>query len=373
MRFISLLSFTLIIIILWLWIKSRFGFNTAILSVSIFALLPPIIQYSFLGRGYMLQLLFIVILIIQAEQIYLKADLYRENRYLMAIFSILGFYTVPSFLYPFFSIIVILAITFINQSKHIYFKILAKDILIVIGVTACLYAILIPISGPRFLINPDLVSLSFDILFQRLFLLSQDITEYFFFFKHWVTIVVVIATISIIYLLSKANYFKQVSISLIITPIPIFILIQRVVPPVRVLFYFSMAWLLILLSVENNKVRNITMIILLIFILQQNFIKSELNYHKNYYQYIAQKALESNPKSIQITASVSDYYWFVRYEERKKGIDNIQYNKKDKENQADIRIIEKKTIIKTILDSDEYIIFYQDTNTIIYKRITTLL
>jgi len=80
----------------------------ALLLLPLFCLLFPSICYAYLSRGYMLVLLtFIVCFYATLRLTHLKEENQSDTRYYtyFTIASIVGFYTIPSFLYPFFTCI----------------------------------------------------------------------------------------------------------------------------------------------------------------------------------------------------------------------------------------------------------------------------
>jgi hypothetical protein len=115
---IALLTWT----IAYRFVRKYSNENTAITVVAIASTVYMIFQYSFFARGYSLLVLFCVVCLYTACNI-----IYNNNRLRdWTIFStsgILGFYTMPSFLYFFFTInVFILLLNWKNITKQIYFN-----------------------------------------------------------------------------------------------------------------------------------------------------------------------------------------------------------------------------------------------------------
>ena len=103
--------------------------NTAILSASLMAASSPFIEYSTNARGYtLLCFLFLLTLIIS------KYVLNSNNKFgwlLFAIFSSLGFFTIPTFLYSFGVTVIWLFLSIIFKEKNIKLDLtLLKNLLI---------------------------------------------------------------------------------------------------------------------------------------------------------------------------------------------------------------------------------------------------
>lgn len=109
-------------IILYRFAKKYANDNTAITIVAIVSTTYMILQYSFFARGYSFVILFCVLCLYAACNI-----IYNNNRLrdwtIFTVSGILGFYAMPSFLYPFFTInIFILCLNRKNITKQIKFN-----------------------------------------------------------------------------------------------------------------------------------------------------------------------------------------------------------------------------------------------------------
>lgn len=122
-RLFPILTSFLTWIITYRFVRKYANENTAITVVAIASTVYMILQYSFFARGYSLLVLLCVVCLYTACNI-----IYNNNRLRdWTIFSIcgaLGFYTMPSFLYPFFTInVFILCFNYRHIVKQIRFNI----------------------------------------------------------------------------------------------------------------------------------------------------------------------------------------------------------------------------------------------------------
>ncbi len=120
MRLPSILSFLLLQILLFRFFLKKYSFLVALTAFSFFALLAPVQAYSTMGRGYLLQMLFlwlavtflckIAFLCIERSRNAQKTNIFehqpsnRTNQILFIAFSVAGFYTIPTYLYYFLAI-----------------------------------------------------------------------------------------------------------------------------------------------------------------------------------------------------------------------------------------------------------------------------
>lgn len=105
--------------LLFSFVKSYFKENAAIIVTGLSTMLHYSILYSFLSRGYYLQLLFFIICL------YAVFNIIRNNQkkdwYIFSISSILGFYTMPSFLYAYIILNLLLLFNMTNLRRVISF------------------------------------------------------------------------------------------------------------------------------------------------------------------------------------------------------------------------------------------------------------
>lgn len=320
LRLVSVLSLGIFNLMWGFWLLSRQNFRVALFGMAIFSFLPPIALYGFLGRGYMLQ----TFLSLVGAWSILKIT---EKKYpilapfLFVISSILGFYTIPTYIYFFAS-----GFIFLVWYGQFRFTILLFTI-VSLGVFA-LYFPVILINGWEALgQNSWVKAMSFGEFwrsFPNYLLLSLD------FLLDKISILLIINLLGLIYLAFFAKKFQEKKLSqliflLFITPI-LSIIFQQLQPFVRVWTYLSWAVVLgFMLNIEyffkNQFSRNsliVSALAILIFFHTQNY---PLYYQTPDYQALAQKCLQKNWQKIYCNADT--YQVFLRYEfiKARKSID----------------------------------------------------
>ena len=110
LRLPNVLLGLLLVVIVYLFLKKEFSHKISVLPHTIFVFSYAITCYSVLARGYMLVIFsstmcFIFLLY------YLRYNNFKYFKYFI-LFSIIGFWSIPLFLYPFLSFIVVLFVNF---------------------------------------------------------------------------------------------------------------------------------------------------------------------------------------------------------------------------------------------------------------------
>ncbi|MBK5720701.1 glycosyltransferase family 39 protein [Dysgonomonas sp. Marseille-P4677] len=151
MRITSYLAFVLSILISFQFAKKVFSEKLSILVTGIFSVLFLTLFYSFIGRGYSLLVLFTILSLYSAFCI-IKENNRTKHWAFFVISSVLGFYTIPSFLYPFISInLYILLYNYKNILKQIIYN------LIIVFLTLILYIPIFIVSGMEMVTSNPLV------------------------------------------------------------------------------------------------------------------------------------------------------------------------------------------------------------------------
>lgn len=112
------------------FVKRFFGKKLAIFVVALFPVLFMSIYYSYMARGYSLMVLLFIIVLFSVYNILERNR--KKDWMFFVIGSVLGFYTIPSFLYPFITLNIILLLSNIKLIKRqiIYNLIATVSILI---------------------------------------------------------------------------------------------------------------------------------------------------------------------------------------------------------------------------------------------------
>lgn len=139
-------------LLIYVFFKDFFNENIALMGYITFSSLFPTNLYSIHARGYMLIALFSILIIFPI----LKLTLVRNRKIYWVTFiiaSILGFYTIPTFLYPFGSVCLFAVIAFVYKKNYLPIKYLIYSGAIIVIVTALLYLPTFYISGTDALLN----------------------------------------------------------------------------------------------------------------------------------------------------------------------------------------------------------------------------
>ena len=152
LRLSSIIATVLVWIVAFYFLLKYYNKNTALLVVALASMMSINIDSSYMARGYaMLNLFFITTLLASFNII--KENSQNKQWIWFAISSILGFFTIPSFLYPFLTLNLLI---FIFNPKGIL-KQFISNIFILIGI-AILYLPLIIVNGLEALINNQYIS-----------------------------------------------------------------------------------------------------------------------------------------------------------------------------------------------------------------------
>lgn len=263
-------------------IKKHYSHRIAIVSVGILSVLFMDIYYSYMSRGYSLILLFFLISFHFALNLIKYSDNIRDWVW-FTIFSILGFYTMPSYLYAFVILnIVILSTNFtkITITKQI------KYTLITIISVLLLYMPIVIISGLESLINNRFVTpISRNVVLYRLpeFLL-KGISEIFG-INSLLLICFVIITL---FLLVRYKNWFHIKLFLLFLILPsILLLAHSVIPFYRTFNYYGFI-LILFFSISIKFLLDeiaIKYIVIIVIFLQIFFINNFNNiiftYEKN--------------------------------------------------------------------------------------------
>ncbi|MFN3316065.1 MAG: hypothetical protein ACK40K_04575, partial [Raineya sp.] len=103
MRLPSFLSFLFLEILLFRFFLVKYSFSVALWATLFFALLSPVQAYAIMGRGYLLQMLFLWLSVHFLVKI-LQNNSQKIDKILFVFFSWAAFYTIPTFLYYFLAL-----------------------------------------------------------------------------------------------------------------------------------------------------------------------------------------------------------------------------------------------------------------------------
>lgn len=262
-------------IVMCFFLLKHFNFTISMMTTLLFSFSLNVTVYSVIGRGYMLMILLMMIMIIAMINIIRENDIKFYNG-VFVMTAVLGFYTVPVFLYPFVSIVVF-AFNFGLFRRGVNVKWIVIDTFWVGVWTLILYSPILVMNGFGAVVSNDWVrpTMSYGEFFSSL-------PEYFASVSNWlwdverggIYISLVVFGFSIYALMNRIKtskwfwFYMIVSVSLM----PIFILIiQKVQPAERIWTYFSFFQYLFLsiafyglskLLFKNNVLRKVVSVVL---------------------------------------------------------------------------------------------------------------
>jgi hypothetical protein len=233
MKLPAFLASMVLIGVLFLYVRAKFDGWSASISVAILAGNELFITYSLLGRGYSLVALFTFLALVSFLQwTETKQSAYRT---LFIGSSILGFYTVPVFLYPFVAIVASAIIYSIKEKDRPFGFDFLKSFIWIIGFVFLLYLPIIIFNGV-------------DSLTENVWVKSVPIQEYITLFpkqllKFYSTVTGIptflsVEVIVVIFILMEGKKLPMVYFLLYLTA-PLIFLGQRVFPFDRVWTYFA--------------------------------------------------------------------------------------------------------------------------------------
>jgi hypothetical protein len=264
------------------------GFFSANLTIGMLSFSQMGIYYAIGGRGYFLLTLHSFVGFFSVLNLMYKLGNQRLYLFLIIITGILGFYTVPTFLYPFTSTLVIGFFYFCYKKEFDkVVQIFFCGLIVCLG-TILLYLPVIFISGPDALFNngyiQPLASASFWAGFLQYFaytegmLIGQERLG-----KYILTAIFLLSFVGIFFTKESKAFLKIGLPALIMVVLPyLFLIMQRVYPPERVLFYkaifayfmisFLLFWVLQKMGLRNKGKLYLTAIIIGFYASYQIFI-----------------------------------------------------------------------------------------------------
>lgn len=252
LRVISIISVVVTSFYLYQIVLHFFSRKVALFSVFGWLFFYHSIVYGFLGRGYSLEVLFLVLSVVHLEKYYRLQHIGDQYAYLF--FSILGFFTLPTFL--FYYVPVSIFWLYVDRSFKKWFFL---QIVVVIGFILCYFPVFL-FSGIDSLLQNGWVSPSLN-FWQNFFI---DFEGFFTF--QWLYSGGVYISIFLLGVYYKLGNYKKKVLSVIglsyVSLIIICFIIQRF-PPYRVLhFYTFFNFLLIAILIEH--ISKQTVIVLLV-------------------------------------------------------------------------------------------------------------
>lgn len=237
----SLIAFCVIQILLFRYFLVRLGFDLAVLGTIFFSLLSSVQAYSVSGRGYLLQMLFYFIGLWILE----RGLKNTTEKIVFITASILGFYTIPTFLYVF------VGMGFVLWRRQ-GFKITFGLSSVVLGVTFFLYLPVYVLNGKANLLSESWQQEAQKQFEEGLGIYWLDFADFWIGIENTYGIFYGFLFLCLIISLFKWKKIqnKGLEIQLVIVANAILLmLIQQRLLPVRIWMGFNFLWVIWLLSV----------------------------------------------------------------------------------------------------------------------------
>lgn len=353
-----------------------------VLLLSIFCFLFPVAYYGYLSRGYSLVLFafingFYCCFKLISET---NSNEYKKYIILFSFFSIIGFSTMPSFLYPYLVLASFTLAYMYNRKKMSqlrYFIISSIVLFIIVGVS---YLPVILVSGINSLIKNEFVKpISRLEVFENLFNHFSSTSDFLF----SIPLLLVLITVIILTFYFRAKPEVLFCLYIIITP-PCLLILHSVIPFPRTWIYLIIPFLLlvgILITTLEKKVSFLQKTIVLSVLcggfivgLYSNFKQKIVNYEE--FSFAAEEAssflISQNATNVYCNHPLIETNLIYIFEEEKSNINVFYSREKDTLNDnllskgecCDFLVLEKN-----IKKNEKYTISKDvSKNIIIYKR-----
>ena len=276
-------------------IKKHYNQNTSIASFGIFSILFMSIYYGYMSRGYALIMFFFIVSFHFVLNL-IKSPTKVRDWVWLTVLSILGFFTMPSYLYAYVTLNGVLL--YFNFKKNQFFINQIKFTVITIVATTILYFPIIMVNGLDSLTNNIFVApKSREVVFSKLpeflFQAIEDITGINAIF------LLSIIIISLLMLLRNKDWFHIKIFTFFLIMPPFLLLAHSVIPFSRTFNYYGFIIVLLFCISIHRFLEKIKMNVLIISIicLQILFIFNFNNKIYNYEKYSI-VAKEANSKII---------------------------------------------------------------------------
>lgn len=274
-RLPSLLSFLLLQILLFRFFVLRFSFVVSLLAVLFFSLLSPVQAYSIMGRGYLLQMLFLWLAVLFLMKI-LESPSPKSKQILFVLCSWAGFYAIPTYLYYFVSL-GCLALIFSLRDLRKIFTLIKIDFIVIL--------LVIFVYLPVYLLNgkANIFSESWQEFAKQEFVAKKY--EYFANFgDFWIGIEDcyaffwgIVGILAVMFLLQKKN---KNSFLLMLMPVLALLImfVQQSLLPERVWIGFALTWTMLLL-LASQSLKKYANFLVILMVLGEVFVQF---YQKNH-------------------------------------------------------------------------------------------
>jgi hypothetical protein len=246
LRLPSIVIGTISLFAFYLTFRKFFNDRIALWLMSIFSFLCPVLFYGYKARGYSLAILAFIICFFCAVQIVKSTEHEDIRRYwsCLALGAVLGLYSLPSFLYPYFALTTFLAFTFLYRRNIKRLITLFTSIFITGVITVLLYSPIFIVSGFSAVANNKYVSpIPRDQMLDSLYGHFIETVRYLF-YSEWVLLIIILLSI---FLLSKVRAGSDhVLASYVIYVSPLILIMHSVIAYPRTWVYLVIPVLFLL-------------------------------------------------------------------------------------------------------------------------------
>ena len=237
LRLPNFLANIIAVLLFFIVISKLFSNKTALFFSLVFSTMFPMMYYGYIARGYIFYLIGFIVLF------YIAVNSLRNQRLIKAYFplwllaTITGFYSIPTFLYPYMSIYLYLSIYFYKNKDWKSFKnIQIINLISAISVLLIYFPVLL-ISGIKSLIDNPYVKPHNRISVLRNFDEHFDDTSWFLF--NLPLIASLFIALIYFYLLHKKKWIHEVKFAFFILIFsPLIMLIHATLPMPRIWIYW---------------------------------------------------------------------------------------------------------------------------------------
>ncbi len=289
LRISSIVVNFLVMLVLYKFVSKHFNKKLALVVVAVSSTLFMTVYYSYMSRGYALLNLFFIINLYCAFNI-IKEENQRNSWLVFCISSVCGFYTMPSFLYPFITINFFILLLHKKAIGKLFIVNVITILLVVLTYLPILYH-----EGIGAIINNPYVQpigfLETITSLPKFYLKTiQEISGI-----HWIIMLCLLLFSSYTIIKSNDKITKWFTIIFILAPI-VLLSLHGVIPFVRVFFYYNSILVLLLCLPLNKQINQLNYKALLpILVLIQCLLL--LNFNSKIYDY------EDKDGAINITSN----------------------------------------------------------------------
>lgn len=279
LRFSSIIIGILSAVLFFRFLLKKTDPSTSLLVLCLYCFSYPVLYYSSISRGYILTVLAFLICLYALDAFQEKQR--KEWSGVFICGSLIGFYTMPSFLYPFFALVSFYAISAIRRKDFRQLFHYIRVSITTIVLVCCLYLPVFIVSGVRSVTANDFVKpLGRKVVLMGLFD-HFNATSRFLTYLPLVYLLVFLALLSGLYLAlknSKKLPSAALYVYLLILP-PVLLLVHSVIPFPRTWTYLVIPLLVFMALVGSiflSRFRKPALFLLVIPAMGFLFVTSEL-------------------------------------------------------------------------------------------------